>query len=86
MRLAHFDPPGPLDRITPADVCTAAAIAVARDGAAQGCVLLKNDASALPLPVGGTVRHLQWGLGGICPRVLRGGSAGSPCLTPLTSH
>eukprot|EP00666_Eupelagonemidae_sp_cell4sb_P006906 gene6906-9067_t len=36
MRLQHFDPPGPLQRIPPAAVCTPAAAAVARDGVAQG--------------------------------------------------
>ena len=43
MRLAHFDPPGPLQQISYKEaVCTDAAKAMARDGVAQGATLLKN--------------------------------------------
>ena len=49
MRLAHFDPPGPLQQIPPSDVCSAAAIALAEDGVTQGASLYKNDGKALPL-------------------------------------
>eukprot|EP00937_MAST-01D_sp_MAST-1D-sp2_P000103 g103.t1 len=49
MRLQHFDPPGPLQDIPTDAICTAEAQAIARDGAAQGCVLVKNDARTLPL-------------------------------------
>jgi beta-glucosidase-like glycosyl hydrolase len=49
MRLSHFDPPGPLDMISTTEICSEYAIALARDGAAQGSVLLKNLNRTLPL-------------------------------------
>ena len=49
MRLGHFDPPGPLSKIPASAICSEEAAAVARDGVAQGAVLLKNDVSTLPL-------------------------------------
>ena len=49
MRLQHFDAPGPLQRIMPAAACTSEAAAIAREGAAQGAILLKNVHDALPL-------------------------------------
>jgi len=49
MRLAHFDPPGPLQSIAPSEVCTAHTIAIAEDGVTQGANLVKNDQKALPL-------------------------------------
>eukprot|EP00658_Telonema_sp_P-2_P054924 TRINITY_DN43684_c0_g1_i3.p1 TRINITY_DN43684_c0_g1~~TRINITY_DN43684_c0_g1_i3.p1 ORF type:complete len:513 (+),score=82.49 TRINITY_DN43684_c0_g1_i3:35-1573(+) len=49
MRLSHFDPPGPLDQISTDEVCSGYAVGLARQGAAQGMVLLKNAASTLPL-------------------------------------
>jgi hypothetical protein len=52
MRLSHFDPVGPLDMIPPSAVCTDAAKAIARDGAAQGATLLKNAGGTLPLKAG----------------------------------
>ena len=42
LRLGHFDPPGPLQTIGMAALCDLAAVELARDGAAQGAVLLKN--------------------------------------------
>ena len=42
MRLQHFDPPGPLQAIAPSSLCSDGAAAVAREGARQGAVLLKN--------------------------------------------
>ena len=48
MRLQHFDPPGPLQQIPVSDVCSDRAAAIARDGAVQGAVLIKNE--ALPVP------------------------------------
>jgi hypothetical protein len=52
-RLSHFDPLGPLDRIPPSAICSAASLATAREGARQGAVLVKNDAGALPIPLSG---------------------------------
>ena len=49
MRLSHFDPIGPLDKIPYSAVCDEAAIATARDGVAQGATLLKNVGKVLPL-------------------------------------
>ena len=54
MRLGHFDPLGPLDKIPTTEICTAGAKATARDGAAQGATLLKNEAAALPLKASAT--------------------------------
>ena len=50
MRLGHFDPPGPLQRIGMGVVCSAGATELARDGAAQGVVLLKNSGCASGAP------------------------------------
>jgi beta-glucosidase-like glycosyl hydrolase len=48
MRLGHFDPPGPLNEIVYNNtVCTAYAVQLARDGARQGAVLLKNSQQPL---------------------------------------
>jgi beta-glucosidase-like glycosyl hydrolase len=49
MRLGHFDPEGPLDRIEPSVVCSDYANDLMRDGMAQSATLLKNDGSTLPL-------------------------------------
>ena len=50
LRLGFFDAPGgPLDGIGAESICTEAAVEVARDGARQGAVLLKNANGALPL-------------------------------------
>eukprot|EP00440_Ansanella_granifera_P058946 gb/GFBE01063890.1/.p1 GENE.gb/GFBE01063890.1/~~gb/GFBE01063890.1/.p1 ORF type:complete len:787 (+),score=165.40 gb/GFBE01063890.1/:1-2361(+) len=49
MRLSHFDPVGPLDKIPRSDICSEHATALARDGVVQGSTLLKNVAGALPL-------------------------------------
>jgi len=48
-RLGHFDPAGPLQQIPPSAVCTPDAIKLAREGAIQGSVLLKNQDNFLPL-------------------------------------
>jgi beta-glucosidase-like glycosyl hydrolase len=52
MRLGHFDPPGPLQRIPPSAICDAEGSAIARSGAAQGSTLLKNSGGTLPLKAG----------------------------------
>jgi beta-glucosidase-like glycosyl hydrolase len=48
MRLSHFDPIGPLDKIPTSTICSAAGQALARDGVTQSVVLLKNAHSTLP--------------------------------------
>ena len=48
MRLAHFDPQGPLDDIPPSAICSDANKHVARDGVTQSVALLKNN-GVLPL-------------------------------------
>ncbi len=48
MRLAHFDPPGPLQKIPPSAVCTEKSKQLAREGSVQGTVLLKNKDKFLP--------------------------------------
>eukprot|EP00929_Paragymnodinium_shiwhaense_P108365 TRINITY_DN74684_c0_g1_i1.p1 TRINITY_DN74684_c0_g1~~TRINITY_DN74684_c0_g1_i1.p1 ORF type:complete len:799 (-),score=165.79 TRINITY_DN74684_c0_g1_i1:519-2915(-) len=48
MRLSHFDPLGPLDKISPALVCSEESLAMASDGPRQSAALLKNDGT-LPL-------------------------------------
>ena len=52
MRLAHFDPVGPLDSYGAADVCTEETLDTSYDGTAQGSTLLKNDGATLPLKAG----------------------------------
>jgi len=49
MRLGHFDPVGPLDKIPSNIICSAYAQALARDGPVQSAALLKNEQSTLPL-------------------------------------
>jgi len=49
IRLGHFDPPGPLQAIGADQVCSPYALELARDGARQGSVLVKNAAGLLPL-------------------------------------
>ena len=50
IRLGHFDPvPSFLDKIGDDQVCTAASVELARDGARQSIVLAKNTGGLLPL-------------------------------------
>lgn len=49
MRLGHFDPPGPLQQISPSDICSNESIAVSMEGPRQSAALLKNVNKALPL-------------------------------------
>ncbi len=49
LRLGHFDPPGPLQQIAKSDICSDEALEIARSGAIQGTVLLKNLGKRLPL-------------------------------------
>ena len=49
LRLGHFDPPGPLQKIGPETICSEYALELARDGTRQGVVLIKNDNSTLPI-------------------------------------
>ena len=46
MRLGHFDQPGPLQKVERSVLCDPDAIELARDGAAQGTVLLHNARDA----------------------------------------
>ena len=46
MRLGHFDQPGPLQKVEQSVLCDPDAIELARDGAAQGTVLLHNARDA----------------------------------------
>jgi beta-glucosidase-like glycosyl hydrolase len=45
------DPPGPLQSIRSSVICDPAALELARDGAAQGMVLLKNTPGEAMLPL-----------------------------------
>ena len=49
LRLGHFDADGALQTIGADQVCTPAALELARDGVRQGAVLAKNDGGYLPL-------------------------------------
>lgn len=49
IRLGHFNPPGPLATIGTDQICNPYAVELARDGARQGTVLLKNTGNTLPL-------------------------------------
>jgi beta-glucosidase-like glycosyl hydrolase len=49
MRLSHFDPVGPLDKIPMEAICSDYAQELSFDGARQSATLLKNENSALPL-------------------------------------
>jgi len=49
MRLAHFDPIGPLQKIPPSVICSAEAKATARDAVAQSVTMVKNVDNTLPL-------------------------------------
>ena len=50
LRLGHFDPPGVLQTLPVSDVCSDYAVELARDGARQSSVLVKNTGAA-PLPL-----------------------------------
>jgi pre-mRNA-splicing factor SYF2/beta-D-xylosidase 4 len=53
MRLSHFDPVGPLDKIQQKNtVCSDYAIALSQDGVTQSSALLKNIKRTLPLTKG----------------------------------
>eukprot|EP00039_Didymoeca_costata_P029260 m.23868 g.23868 ORF g.23868 m.23868 type:complete len:847 (+) comp7550_c0_seq1:294-2834(+) len=49
MQLSHFDPEGPLQKISTKEICSDESLEVAQDGVRQGVVLLKNVKNALPL-------------------------------------
>eukprot|EP00911_Craspedida_sp_UC1_P002802 UC1_evm1s2049 len=49
MRLGHFDPPTAMQSIKPDQVCSDYSKNLAREGAIQGTVLLKNSGNVLPL-------------------------------------
>lgn len=53
MRLGHFDPPGPLQKIEANEtICSDYALALSQDGPAQSSTLLKNIGNTLPLKAG----------------------------------
>lgn len=59
LRLGHFDPPGPLQRLAPEkEVCTQATQSLAADGVTQAAALLKNSQATLPLRAGSSVAVL----------------------------
>lgn len=49
MRLSHFDPIGPLNKIPTSTICSDYALDLSHDGARQSATLLKNVGSRLPL-------------------------------------
>ena len=49
MRLQHFDPPGPLQKIPISTICSNGSVAMARDAVAQSAALLLNRDGVLPL-------------------------------------
>eukprot|EP01047_Picozoa_sp_COSAG01_P069278 COSAG01_NODE_10207_length_2222_cov_1.839378_2_plen_282_part_00 len=60
VRFGHFDPPNPLDKITPEDnICTEETQALAKDGVTQSVALLKNTAGAgLPWTAATKIRRV----------------------------
>jgi beta-glucosidase-like glycosyl hydrolase len=62
MRLSHFDPLGPLDKIPTSAICSAESLATAREGARQGAVLIKNEAGTLPFPSGASASAASGGV------------------------
>lgn len=89
IRLGFFDPPGPLSTIGPDQVCSAAAIELARDGARQGAVMLKNTGATLPLADPSTFKKVLiiGPNGGITDTISYYGSY-SPCngtVTPVNA-
>jgi hypothetical protein len=51
MRLQHFDPVGPLQKIPTSAICTPEAAALAREGVLQGAALYKNVGTPSRLPL-----------------------------------
>jgi hypothetical protein len=55
MRLSHFDPVGPLNKIPTSVICSDYALELSHDGAAQSATMVKNDAQSngptLPLDI-----------------------------------
>ena len=49
MRLSHFDPIGPLNKIPLTEVCSAATRDVAQEGSRQGAVLIRNELDSMAL-------------------------------------
>ena len=49
MRLGHFDPIGPLQDFTTAEVCSDYSVSLSHNGPVQASALLKNDGATLPL-------------------------------------
>ena len=49
MRLSHFDPVGPLNRISISEICSDYSLKLSQDAVRQSAVLLKNLESTLPL-------------------------------------
>jgi beta-D-xylosidase 4 len=56
MRLGHFDPISPLQKIDKSAICSAHSIAVAREGPIQSSALLKNTGARLPLKADPTLK------------------------------
>jgi beta-glucosidase-like glycosyl hydrolase len=87
LRLGHFDPPGPLQQIPKTAICTPETIALARDGTAQGSVLLKNLAKTLPLKSGGKVAVIgpNANLSSAIAVSLSNKLSGNPLVLPLSA-
>ena len=93
IRLGYFDPDGPLQTIGADQVCTPAALELARDGVRQSAVLLKNTPGAHALPLSASAYASAVVIGPnmaltdtfTCVGVGAGGASPSRCLLRTAS-